>query len=174
MNYSLLFKNQRYRNIFFILFVFFSILYFIFKNHKAALSILNFSLFSPLQKTKLFLTSLFNMESFKDPLMLILVLLFVFSISVFFTLAIALYRNSKELSKGKSVWSTIFIFISILGLSCASCGVGLLASILSLFGASYLISYFPLHGLELGFLGIVFLFISNYFLLKRVKSPFTC
>ena len=76
--------------------------------------------------------------------------------------------------KGKSVWGVIGMFISILGLSCATCGIGLLASILSLFGLSGIVVYFPLHGLEIGYLGVIILNITNYILLKRIKNPFIC
>lgn len=174
MNLNLIFKNRKYRDIYFFLIVFFSIIYFIIKNYSSAISVFNFKLFSLNEKIELFIRSIFNIDSLKDLWMLILIILFVLAIALFFTLAIALYKNSKQLSEGKSILSTIFIFISILGLSCASCGIGLLASLLSLFGATYLLNYFPLHGVEIGYLGVIFLMISNYFLLKRVKSPFTC
>lgn len=174
MNLKLIFQNRKYRRIFLGLVASFTFLYFFFKNYKSARSILNFPFFSLSEKVGLFLKSLFNVTSLKDPLMLFLVLLFILAISLFFTLAIALYRNSRDLSRGRSFLSTFFIFLSILGLSCASCGIGLLASLLSFLGATYLLNYFPWHGLELGFLGVLFLFISNYFLLKRVEKPFTC
>lgn len=174
MNLNLIFKNQKYREIYIFLVFIFSFIYFLIKNYKSAISVFNFALFSTKEKIGLFLRSLFNIDSLRDPWMLILIIIFILTIALFFTLAIALYRNSRELSEGKSVFSTIAIFISILGLSCASCGIGLLASLLSLFGATYLLNYFPLHGIELGYLGVIFLMISNYFLLKRVKSPFTC
>jgi hypothetical protein len=106
--------------------------------------------------------------------MLILVLFFIVSISFFFLLIFILLKNSREFNRKRNLFSTFSIFLSILGLSCASCGLGLLASILSFFGVSSLITYFPLHGLELGYLGVIFLNISNYFLLKKVKKPFVC
>lgn len=159
----------------FLLFVFiFSLLYFVFKNLSSAISITKVPLFTFSEKLNLFFISLFDLSELKILPMFILVLLFIFSISLLCLLLFILFKESKKLNRKKSFLNTFSVFISILGLSCASCGIGLLASILSFFGVSSLITYFPLHGLELGYLGVLFLNISNYFLLRRVKSPHTC
>ncbi len=169
-----IFKNKKY-SVLFIFFIFvFSLLYFIFKNLLTAIDIFKFSFFSLKEKLDLFFISLFDISELKNILMLLLVIIFIISISLFFLFIYILYKNSKNINNKKNIWSTFSIFISILGLSCASCGIGILASILSFFGASSLILYFPLHGLEIGFLGVIFLNISNYFLYRRIKNPFIC
>jgi len=174
MNPLFVFKNKKYKKIYFWLVLLFTFSYFLFKNLTTSIYIVNVPLFTLGQKVSLFFSALFDTAELKYIPMLILVLLFILSISFFFLLIFILLKNSKEVSKGKNFFGTFSIFLSILGLSCASCGLGLLASLLSFFGVSSLITYFPLHGLELGYLGVIFLNISNYFLLKKVKKPFVC
>ena len=174
MDLKSIFKNKKYNTFFILLIIIFSLLYFIFRNLSTSLSIINFPLFSFKEKLNLFFISLFDISELKNTLMLLLFITFIISISLFFLFIYILYKNSKKINNKKNIWSTFSIFISIVGLSCASCGIGLLASILYCFGASSLILYFPLHGLVRGFLGVLFLNISNYFLYKRIKNPFVC
>ncbi len=174
MNLYKVFKNKINIKVFLFFMFIFSLLYFVFKNLGSAINILKVPLFTFQEKLNLFFLSLFDVSELKSISMFILVLLFIFSISLFCLLLFILFKESKKINHKKSFLNTFSIFISILGLSCASCGIGLLASILSFFGVSSLITYFPLHGAELGYLGVIFLNISNYFLLRRLKSPYTC
>lgn len=167
-------KNKKHRIIFFSLNILILILYLVFTNLINALSIFSFSVFTLNDKIRIFFSSLFDISQLADTYMLVLVILFIISMSIFLLLSYILFRESKKINKKRGLWNTFMIFISILGLSCASCGIGLLASLLSFFSLSSLIIYFPLHGLELGFLGVLAINISNYFLLKRLKSPYTC
>lgn len=174
MNLSKIFQNKKNSKVFLLLVSIFTLLYFIFKNLWSALNIIRVPLFTIGEKFNLFLISLFDISELRSIVMLILVILFILSISLFFLFLFILFKESKKINHKKSFLNTLSIFISILGLSCASCGLGFLASVLSFFGVSSLITFFPLHGLELGFLGIIFLNISNYFLLKRINKPLIC
>ena len=62
----------------------------------------------------------------------------------------------------------------ILGMGCAACGSFLLTSILSLSGASWLLSYLPLNGGEFGILGVILLAISLYLTAKKIQNPAVC
>lgn len=169
-----IFKNKKNKLLFSLFFIFYIFLYFIFQNLSSALYIIKIPLFTLGQKINLFTISLFDISELRVISIFILVLLFSLSLSLLTVLMYNIYSESKKLGIKRNIFSTIGIIISILGISCASCGLGLLVSIFSFFGATYLISYFPFQGLELGYLGLIFLNISNYFLLKRLKSPFTC
>ncbi|MBP9766092.1 MAG: hypothetical protein KBD12_02615 [Candidatus Pacebacteria bacterium] len=169
-----IFSQKFYRKIFFILNIIFLLLYFLFINFVSAFQIFFIPFFNNNEKVNIFLSSLFDISSFQNFTMLVSVILFIFSISLLFILFYVLFNESKKISKKKSIFGMIGIFLSVLGFSCLSCGIGLLASIFSLFGLSSLSLYFPLHGLEFGFLGIVMINITNFFLLKRIKNPFIC
>lgn len=62
----------------------------------------------------------------------------------------------------------------VLGMGCAACGSFLLTSILSLSGASWLLSYLPLDGGEFGILGVILLAISLYLTAKKIQNPAIC
>ena len=62
----------------------------------------------------------------------------------------------------------------VLGMGCAACGSFLLTSVLSLFGASWLLSYLPLAGGEFGILGVILLAISLYLTARKIQNPAVC
>lgn len=169
-----IFIQKFYRKIFFILNILFLLLYFFFNNLLVSLQIFSVPFLSEAEKLNLFFSSIFDLSSLKSIDMLFLVVLFIISLSLLFILFYVLYNESKKISKKKSLLGMIGVFFSVLGFSCLSCGIGLLASILSLFGLSSLSLYFPLHGLEFGFIGIIMINITNYLLLKKIKNPFVC
>jgi len=169
-----IFLNRKYLRLFAIYNVFFFLLYIIYQNMLQSLEIFNINIFSFSEKLIIFLKSIFDFSFIKDMGTFLLFIIFIISISLFTLLSKALYDKTGEINKNKSFWGSIWIFISILGLSCVSCGIGLLASILSFLGFSSIMLYLPLHGLEFGFIGLFFLNISNFFLLKRLKNPFVC
>lgn len=169
-----IFAQKFYRKIFFILNVLFLLLYFLFTNLLVSLQIFRAPFFTESEKVNFFFTSLFDISSLRSLDMAFLVILFILSLSLLFILFYILFNESKKISKKKSVLGMTGVFLSILGFSCISCGIGLLASLLSLFGLSSLALYFPLHGLEFGFLGIITINVTSYLVLKRLKNPFVC
>ena len=62
----------------------------------------------------------------------------------------------------------------VLGMGCAACGSFLLTSILSLFGASWLLAYLPLAGGEFGILGVILLAVALYLTAKKIQNPAVC
>ena len=62
----------------------------------------------------------------------------------------------------------------VLGMGCAACGSFLLTSILSLSGASWLLSYLPLDGAEFGILVVILLAVSLYLTAKKIRNPAVC
>ena len=169
-----IFAQKFYRKIFFILNILFLLFYFLFTNLLVSLQIFRTPFFTEAEKLNFFFASLFDISSLRSFDMLFLVILFILSLSLLFILFYVLFNESKKIGKKKSVLGMTGVFLSILGFSCISCGIGLLSSILSLFGLSSLALYFPLHGLEFGFLGIITINVTSYLVLKRLKNPFVC
>lgn len=169
-----IFKQKFYRKLFLILNILFLLLYFLFTNFLVSVQIFSAPFFTENEKLNLFFSSLFDLSSLKSFNMALLVILFTLSLSLLFILFYVLFNESKKISKKKSLLGMAGVFLSILGFSCISCGIGLLASILSLLGLSSLSLYFPLHGLEFGFLGILVINFTSYLILKRIKNPFVC
>ncbi|MDO8739986.1 MAG: hypothetical protein Q7J54_00235 [Candidatus Woesearchaeota archaeon] len=78
-------------------------------------------------------------------------------------------------TKQNGITSGFFGAISgILGIGCASCGSIIITSILSLLGASWVLSFLPLRGGEFGIIGITLLSISVYMVSKQIQNPAVC
>ena len=69
--------------------------------------------------------------------------------------------------KSKSLFGAM---LAILGLGCASCGAVAISFILSLFGGVVL----PLHGAEIGMVGVLLLGYGTYTLWKRYRGVKVC
>lgn len=92
-------------------------------------------------------------------------------------LAFILYFIEFRINQTKGNASTtgfVGLLTGILGIGCAACGSILLTGILSLFGASWVITILPLNGEEFGILGVILLSISIYFLSKKIQNPLVC
>ena len=66
------------------------------------------------------------------------------------------------------------IMSGVVGMGCAACGSFLLTSILSLFGASSILSFLPLAGGEFGIIGVVLLVLAIYMTAKQIVNPLVC
>ena len=62
----------------------------------------------------------------------------------------------------------------VIGVGCAACGSFLLTSVLSLAGASWILSFLPLRGAEFGILGVILLGASLYITAKKIQDPAIC
>lgn len=62
----------------------------------------------------------------------------------------------------------------VIGIGCAACGSFLLTSVLSLFGASWILSYLPLGGSEFGILGVILLAVALQATAKQIENPLVC
>jgi hypothetical protein len=60
------------------------------------------------------------------------------------------------------------------GIGCAACGSVILTAVFGLAGTGTLLAWLPLHGLEFGVVGIVLLWLSIYYLTKRISDPLVC
>lgn len=66
------------------------------------------------------------------------------------------------------------VLAAILGIGCAACGTFVATSLLSLFGATALLSLLPLGGQEFGLLAIGLLIYSVYKIYKKICGPKVC
>lgn len=92
-------------------------------------------------------------------------------------LAMIVYYLRRKIAETKQdAIATGFLGIvsGALGVGCAACGSFLLASILSLFGSSWILSFLPLGGGEFGILGVILLAASLYMTAKQITSPLLC
>ncbi len=96
-------------------------------------------------------------------------------IGVNVTLIVYLYRRQKtRLSAGGVAVSSLGAFLGMFGVGCAACGSLLLMAFLSSFGGIGLLALLPLHGQEIGILGVLALSYATYFLLQNITKPITC
>ena len=174
LTFNNIFLKKEYRKIFVSFNIIFILMYFIFSNIYLAIDSFYLYFFSFSERLKIFLLTVFDISELRDPIRLLLLILLSISLSLFFLFIYILFKDTRQVSLKKTLLGSLGAFLAILGLSCVACGFGLLFSVLSFFGISSLALYFPLHGVEFGFLGLIFLNIGNYFLLKRIKSPFVC
>ncbi len=90
-----------------------------------------------------------------------------------------LLRQSKKMSQKRSstssFWSVFFGgFLGFLGAGCVACGSFFALSLFSFFGIGGLLTLLPLHGVEIGMLGIVLLFWSTMSIARKISKPLTC
>jgi len=108
-------------------------------------------------------------------------------LSAFYTIAIAilfgvnltmiiyfLRKRIVDVEKSGITTGLFGITSGVIGMGCATCGSFLLTSFLSLFGASWILSYLPLNGGEFGILGVILLAFSIRLVAKQIQNPFVC
>lgn len=85
-----------------------------------------------------------------------------------------LRRKIDEVAHGGISTGFFGIASGVAGMGCAACGSFLLASILSLFGVSWILSFLPLGGGEFGILGVILLWAFLYITAKQIQNPAIC
>ncbi len=148
--------------------------YLFLENGKDALSVFSFESFSFLTKIKLFSSTLFDLNSFFQPAMYVLV-----SLSSLFTAFVASFLYIYFKTRGqvlikRKVYSGFGLFFAVIGVGCAACGAVFLQVILSVFGFGGILKYFPYDGVEVGYLGLLILIINAFSLAKKVNEPLVC
>lgn len=85
-----------------------------------------------------------------------------------------LRRRVDEVKRAGVATGLFGITSGVVGMGCAACGSFLLTSILSLVGASWILSFLPLGGGEFGILGVILLSVSIYLTAKQIQNPAVC
>jgi hypothetical protein len=117
--------------------------------------------------------SLFTNFSLLSALNLLLVSVF-FGVNI--TLLVYYIRRQQTMSRNTGVhMSSIGGLVSgVFGIGCAACGSVIVTSLLGIFGASGFITLLPFHGAEFGFIGVILLAASIWYLIKKINDPLVC
>ena len=104
---------------------------------------------------------------------------YTIAIAILFGINVAMFvyflRRRVDEVKQSGVATGLFgITSGVIGMGCAACGSLILTSILSLFGATWTLSFLPLAGGEFGILGVILLTISIYMTAKKIQNPAVC
>ena len=85
-----------------------------------------------------------------------------------------LWRRIDQMKQVGIATGLFGIISGVIGMGCAACGSFLLTSVLSLVGASWILTFLPLDGGEFGILGVLLLSISIYLTAKQIENPNVC
>lgn len=85
-----------------------------------------------------------------------------------------LWRKVDDVKQNGVATGLFGITGGVIGMGCAACGSFLLMSILSLLGASWILSFLPLGGGEFGIIGAILLAVSLYMTAKKIQNPAVC
>jgi len=83
-------------------------------------------------------------------------------------------RQKKVLNKGSVAATSTGIFLGMFGVGCVSCGALVLAPILSSLGLLGFLEILPFAGKEFVIIGLFFIGISTWYLLKQLQKPLVC
>ena len=83
-------------------------------------------------------------------------------------------RLRGEIVFKSGLYSGIGLILAFLGFGCAACGTALLSVILGFFGFSAMLRLLPYQGLEIGYVGLIFLCMATYTLAQKVAVPNIC
>lgn len=115
------------------------------------------------------ITTNFTLLSASYTILIVILFGINFAMIVFF-----LRRRITQVKQSGIVAGFLGIVSGALGMGCAACGSFLLTSILSLFGASWILSFLPLNGGEFGIVGVILLAASIYMTAKQIQNPLVC
>lgn len=99
-------------------------------------------------------------------------------VALLFGVNIALFAyylsHSRKVSRKGEALGIVGLILGVIGTGCFACGSFLLASVIGLTATASFVTFWPLHGQEIGILGVVLLGLSIYFLLKQISKPNIC
>jgi hypothetical protein len=168
------FTQQGSRKLFFFSFCMLMLGYFVLANGSGAVQVLSFSSLSLFVRIKIFLIALFDVTELMTPSILFLVVGVTLFSALVVTMFSLLFATRKQALVASGLYSGFALVLGILGVGCAACGAVILSTLLSFFGLGGLLAYFPYHGVEVGYVGLVLLFLISYSLAKRLANPLTC
>lgn len=83
-------------------------------------------------------------------------------------------RQRKILSKRSFFASISGMFLGLFGIGCLSCGVLIMAPLLTFIGLGSYLGNFSQHALLISYIGITFVVVSIIYLLKKLSEPLVC
>jgi hypothetical protein len=85
-----------------------------------------------------------------------------------------IHKNYPTTNKSGAFASAGGFISGIFGAGCASCGSFLLIPFLSLIGASWIVSFLPFGGAEVGFISIAIFIFAIFVFIKKIENPAVC
>lgn len=154
--------------------VVFFVLLLVIQNGKASLEALGFTALSVSKRLSLATSTLTDLGSSFNTGTLLLAVFGSIVGGINTSLAYTYMKQRGQLILSSGLYSGLGLFLAFLGIGCAACGTVFVATILGFFGLSSVLHVLPYHGQEIGYLGIVVLFIATYFLSHKVTQPNVC
>lgn len=151
-------------------------------NGKAALQVFSFTLLPFSTRVTSFFTTFFDLRPFGTGVIVVSVFTsFLGGIAIGALYAYyrirsnALSQTTTKSSLSTSVTLSSFAYaLTLIGMQCTACGTALLTTFLTLVGGVWLNQHLPLHGLEIGILGLCIQGILVYILMRKLAYPLTC
>ncbi len=144
------------------------------QNGQAAFQVFNFVAIDFLDKVILFLKTIFDIGNAFTTSTLLLATLGSLLAGINLALTYVYMKTRGEMLFKSGLYTGAGLVLAIFGVGCAACGTALLSVVLSFFGFSTMLSVFPYQGQEIGYIGLIFLFIATYFLSKKISTPNVC
>jgi hypothetical protein len=86
-----------------------------------------------------------------------------------------LYQKQKKFIKGKSFFTSLSgMFFGFFGAGCAACSGLLFAPLISALGLSVFFEILPYGGQEFAYVGVLILFLSCLYILKKINNQMVC
>lgn len=116
-------------------------------------------------------TSFNTITTGEQILVISLSLLAAVNIVLFFVFA---KRQRKMLSKRSFFASISGMFFGLFGVGCLSCGILLLAPLITFFGLGAYKKYFLEYAITISTVGIIFVILSSFYILYQLSKPQVC
>lgn len=143
-------------------------------NGRATYDVLNFETIPFSKRIAVALPTLFNITNMFTVGALILAILGSFLGGINLSLAYTYIRLRGQIILHSGLYSGVGLLLAFFGVGCAACGTALLSVILGFFGFSAMLRFLPYQGLEIGYIGLIFLCIATYTLAHKVAVPNVC
>lgn len=148
--------------------------FFFLQNGTQAREAFNFTFLTFAKKVSLFLDTLFDTTQLTGFNILPLVLGVTFFGGLTVSLLYTYVQIRKDMLFKSGLYSGFGLVLALFGMGCAACGTILLQIVLSFFGFGGMLSFFPYHGVEVGYFGLALLIINAYALSYKLGKPLTC
>ncbi|MDB5260368.1 MAG: hypothetical protein JWN37_599 [Candidatus Nomurabacteria bacterium] len=144
------------------------------ENGSETSQVLSFDLLPLFERLSLAFTTFFNISDTFTTSTLILAILGSLLAGINISMAYTYMKSRGDIIIRSGLYSGMGLILAILGIGCVACGTALLSVVLGFFGFSAMLNLLPYQGLEIGYIGIIFLFIATYSLAQKVAAPGVC
>ncbi len=154
--------------------VIFFLLLLITQNGKDAHAVFGFTTLALHTKLSLFITTLFDISNTFTLGAFLLAFLGSLIGGINLSLAYTYVKIRGEVIVRSGLYSGLGLVAAFFGIGCAACGTALLSVMLGFLGFSTMLNVLPYQGLEIGYIGLIFLCIATYSLAGKVLTPNVC